>query len=159
MNDATNETKHKCGKCDGRGRLSWTSLANGVCFQCDGAGVMLVTSEETEARRVPRADAIANIAKWLADFAACDIASWHHESGDRNGRGCVVVIARDIAYAPEDVAARGLAAVMKALHRANNAPDSDAASAQHYLAAYVREYTAQFVAGSIKIVRRVRKVA
>lgn len=27
-----------CAKCDGRGRLNWTRVANGVCFVCKGTG-------------------------------------------------------------------------------------------------------------------------
>lgn len=154
----TTPTKCKCSKCDGRGTLSWTNLANGVCFQCDGAGVLLVTIEEIDARRLPRAEAISRIAQFLSDFAACDLASWHHESGDRNGWACILFAAYALAYAPDDVGARGLAAISKALYRANSSA-SDQGSAQAYLEHYVRHYAAELVAGSRKVARNVRKVA
>jgi hypothetical protein len=30
--------KSECWKCNGTGKLTWTSLANGLCFACQGSG-------------------------------------------------------------------------------------------------------------------------
>lgn len=147
----------KCSKCNGAGTLNWTRLANGVCFQCEGAGVLIVSAEELETRRTPRAIAIKRIAGWLADFAACDLGSWHQDSGDRHGRACLVFIASAIAYAPDDVSARALVAVEKALENATDADWTDAAGAIADLHQWVRHYTAELVAGKKTIVRSVRK--
>jgi hypothetical protein len=33
---------YECSKCSGRGRLDWTRVAEGVCFQCKGSGKIVV---------------------------------------------------------------------------------------------------------------------
>ncbi|MFA9204823.1 MAG: hypothetical protein ACEQSH_00045 [Bacteroidia bacterium] len=38
--DARANPDHVCGKCDGTGKVWATWVANGVCFQCAGAGVI-----------------------------------------------------------------------------------------------------------------------
>lgn len=59
-------TEHvACAKCCGRGRLSWTSYADGICFDCGGAGwyereVKEYTPEyqaKLDARRAAKAEA------------------------------------------------------------------------------------------------------
>lgn len=39
---------HTCGKCDGKGTLSWTRVANGVCFWCHGTGRIAADSSLTD---------------------------------------------------------------------------------------------------------------
>ena len=41
-----------CPKCDGAGTLTWTSYANGVCFEC--AGSKKITVEAFSASQVVR---------------------------------------------------------------------------------------------------------
>ncbi len=38
----------ECGKCGGKGRLNWTSYADGICFQCGGAGGTPVIKSEKD---------------------------------------------------------------------------------------------------------------
>ncbi len=40
-----------CGNCHGTGYLTWTSYANGVCFQCGGAGGRPIVKTEEELAR------------------------------------------------------------------------------------------------------------
>ncbi len=46
----------KCAKCNGTGYLTWTSVDNGICYQCKGLGnvtfkVKVVPNEISEARK------------------------------------------------------------------------------------------------------------
>ncbi len=50
-----------CGKCDGKKTLSWTRIANGVCFQCNGTGVLVVDSVEIAKIKLDRKVVIARV--------------------------------------------------------------------------------------------------
>ena len=66
----SNGTKVECGKCDGKGKLSWTANANGLCFACGGTGSLLVDESVVAARRLPRARVISDIATALEQLKA-----------------------------------------------------------------------------------------
>ena len=66
----SNGTKVECGKCEGKGRLSWTTNANGVCFACGGSGSLLVDESQIAVRRLPRARVISDIATALEQLKA-----------------------------------------------------------------------------------------
>ncbi len=141
-------TTTKCGKCDGRGTLSWTRNANGVCFWCNGAGVLLVDSETVAARLVPRAESIAKIAQWLRDAAATDA----YDLGEDWNMSARSRIVWALAHSQEDVAVRGLAAAEKAFARSNN-PELDVKCLR-------RDYATEraiVLSGSRKHVTNVRK--
>lgn len=67
--------KAKCGKCEGRGTLSWTRNANGVCFQCNGAGYFEVDQEQVAAKMMSRTESIARIKRCLDEIAASNDTS------------------------------------------------------------------------------------
>ncbi len=91
----------KCGKCDGKGRLSWTRNASGVCFACDGRGVLLVDETTIAAHKMDRATCIAGIKRALDMYAA-------HGYSDE-----MYTIASYIVRADADVAERALVAYEK----------------------------------------------
>lgn len=93
-------TKAECAKCNGRGVLSWTRVANGVCFQCGGSGRFEVTEEMFTEARVSRAKNIAAIKRELDAYAADDSA--HADA--------FYFLGDLIARADADVAERALAA-------------------------------------------------
>lgn len=66
----SNGTKVECGKCDGKGRLTWTANANGVCFACGGSGSLLADESQIAVRRLPRARVISDIATALEQLKA-----------------------------------------------------------------------------------------
>ncbi len=147
MKNAT--TKTTCGKCDGKGTLSWTRNANGVCFWCNGAGVLLVDSETVAARLETREESIKRISRWLEHAAQQDA----YDLGEDWNMSSRHIIVWALAHAPEDVAVRGLAAAEKAFMRSNN-PTVDINNLRRD---YARE-RAIVLSGSRKHVTNVRKV-
>lgn len=101
-------TTETCGKCDGKKTLSWTRNANGLCFACGGTGVLVVTTAELAAVRMPRAEVITKIAECLkalskaADGDSYDLRCWSEDRGWWFGKL--------LAHADADVEARALAA-------------------------------------------------
>lgn len=91
----------KCGKCDGRGTLSWTRNANGVCFVCGGSGVLLVDEATIAEHKIPRAECIARIKRSLDAYAKDDYSEEMY------------TLAYYIARADADVAERALVAFAK----------------------------------------------
>lgn len=91
-------TQTKCGKCSGKGTLSWTRNANGVCFACGGAGVFLVDEAMVAEHKIPRAECIAKIQRSLTSYA---------ENGYSDE---MYTLAFLIVRADADVAERALAA-------------------------------------------------
>ena len=91
-------TRVRCGKCDGKGILSWTRNAEGVCFACGGAKVLEVTEEAVAEVAMPRADVIAKIKASLDRFASSDSSEEAY------------TLSFLIVRAPADVAERSLAA-------------------------------------------------
>lgn len=147
MNSAT--TKTVCPKCDGRKTLSWTRVAEGVCFTCNGAGVLEVTTEELAAVALPRATVIADIKVRLDRLAAAvdadDYEGWAQVGGWD--------FAKLLGHAEEDVYARALAAFRKLYPYANADVavwnvERDARAERAILASKVRT-----------VVKSVRKVA
>lgn len=93
-----------CAKCHGTGRLNWTALANGVCFDCAGTGVLVVSEELVAAALPARADAIARVAKAIDALKSADDETWTER---------VLLACLPIALAPADVQDRALAAVAR----------------------------------------------
>lgn len=108
-NAATKTVTAKCGKCDGKGRLSWTAIANGVCFACDGAGHLVADESTILAARSPRANVIAVIKSNLDRMAKTaevygDAFTFSDES---------YAIGWALAHADADVHARAVAALVR----------------------------------------------
>lgn len=91
-------TQGKCGKCSGRGRIdAFTGTANGVCFDCGGAGSLSYASRTAGWTRTK---IIARLADW---FTSRDmVCNW--------GDDAATAIADLICRAPADVYERALAA-------------------------------------------------
>jgi hypothetical protein len=142
-------TKVDCSKCSGRGNLSWTRVANGVCFVCGGAGKLEVTSADIEASRPARAVAIERVALRLAQLDKAmgeDCGSCIDE---------VLFLARAIGQSPDDVAVRAFAAAERIYIK----HEGNAEISMNYLRKVVDMEIAIMVAGVRKVVRNVKRVA
>lgn len=56
-----------CGKCDGKGRLNWTRVADGVCFWCKGTGRIQnrdITNDKWYRMQIGNLMYTAEIAMW-----------------------------------------------------------------------------------------------
>lgn len=109
MSSAATTVSVKCGKCDGKGRLSWTNVANGVCFVCDGAGTLVADESTVKAARSPRAHVIAVIHTNINQMAKTAKAY-----------GCAFTFSDEsytlgwaLAHADADVHARAIAALVR----------------------------------------------
>ena len=135
--------KATCGKCNGKGRLTWTNVANGVCFVCEGAGHLLADESTVKAARSPRTHVIAVIKANLdrmiktAETYGCAF-TFPDES---------YAIGWALAHADADVHARALAALVRLgatdVHLSN-------------IARIESDETAKLVAGVRRVVSNVR---
>lgn len=91
-----------CGKCEGKGKLSWTRNADGVCFVCGGHGKLAVTEEAVAEVAMPRATAIAKIKASLDRYVADGYSDEAY------------TLSHLIVRAPADVAERALIAFERA---------------------------------------------
>lgn len=114
----TKSTQVPCIKCDGKGRLSWTRVANGVCFTCEGRGVLVCDETKLVAARMPRAEVIRSIANLLRQMTDC--LKRHGSATQEGHEACLGAV---LAHAEEDVHARALAALGRLLDASDcNAP-------------------------------------
>ncbi len=97
-------TTATCGKCDGKKTLSWTRIANGVCFACGGAGKLVVETSELAAVRMPRALVIARIKSCLDRITASVRDGYSVWADDSLELGYL------LGHADADVYARAIAA-------------------------------------------------
>jgi hypothetical protein len=108
MKTTANKTvKAICGKCNGKGRLDWTTNANGVCFWCDGAGHLLADEVEIAAVRADRAHVIKVIKSALDRMTKSEkeYGSAFTFSDD------TMMVAWGMAHADADVRTRAIAAL------------------------------------------------
>lgn len=96
MTNATTKTTVKCSKCNGRGRLDWTTVDNGRCFQCCGAGTITVNATVAASSRARQ---IVLVKSWL--------------DADPTDEDYVRNLAYAIQHAPRDVAERAILAAAK----------------------------------------------
>jgi len=144
MSNAATTVKATCGKCNGKGRLSWTSIANGVCFVCDGSGHLLADESSVKAARSPRTTVIAVIKSNLDSMARNleiygDAFAFSDES---------YAIGWALAHADSDVRARAVAALIRL--GAGEVQLSNIARIE-------ADETSKLVAGARKVTRNVRK--
>lgn len=107
----------KCSKCDGRGKLTWTSVDNGRCFRCAGAGTIEVNHAAVEANKLGRATTIRMASRALEMLASDDGSEGEY------------VLFTALALADADVIARATARYV-----AIGAGSAERAA--HYVAAY-----------------------
>jgi hypothetical protein len=101
-----------CGKCNGAGTLSWTRVANGVCFWCNGAGTIAVQWEpkrpvDTRTEAEKRANAIA-FCVYVLDEAAKRDGEWVLDDSYTE---------RCLRHMPADVRARFFSAIERSPNR------------------------------------------
>lgn len=140
------KTTTKCGKCDGKGKLSWTNVAGGVCFVCGGDGQLVVDEALVAARRWSRASVISGISALLVDLDINERefgGAWYsadpaYEAG------------KLLAHADADVRAHALAA----FERKGASP-----VVLGFIAKIEALEVANLVAGIRRVTRNVRRVA
>ena len=101
--------KATCGKCNGKGRLSWTRIANGVCFVCGGVGHLLADEGKVKAAKSSRANVIGVIKANLDRMAkTAEVYGCPFTFSDES-----YAIGWALAHADEDVHARAIAALVR----------------------------------------------
>ena len=58
--NTTGRVTIRCSKCDGRGRIDWSSNDDGVCYSCNGAGSRTISAAEN-ARNIDAAARILTV--------------------------------------------------------------------------------------------------
>lgn len=139
-------TKTECGKCDGKGKLSWTSNANGVCFVCGGSGKLVVDEALVAARRWSRASVIGGISALLAELDVNE-----RNLGDAwYGADPAYQAGKLLAHADADVRARAIAAFER---------KGATVVVLGFIAKIEALEVANLVTGTRKVTRNVRRVA
>ena len=66
------EAEFKCEKCNGTGLLSWTKYENGICFDCNGTGIVTDIIKEYTPEHKAKLDAqrAKRMEKRMAEHAA-----------------------------------------------------------------------------------------
>lgn len=140
------KTTTKCGKCDGKGKLSWTNVAGGVCFVCGGAGLLEVDEALVAARRWSRTSVISGVSALLAQLDVNE-----REFGDAwYGADPAYEAGKLLAHADADVRARAIAA----FERKGASP-----VVLGFILKVEALEVANLVAGTRKVTRNVRRVA
>lgn len=92
-NSSTNEllaqTENLCGKCLGTGRLTWTGYANGVCFDCKGAGRLSNASARGRALAMTFAGSEAGVVWQFGAYDASGYRIVDAKPGDDRTNGVI----------------------------------------------------------------------
>ena len=100
----------KCGRCKGTGHVrGFEHYANGVCFDCKGAGTHDVSLATVAANRKPRAQVIREIKRILDSMkvTAEETGNAFERSGDEYSMGWI------LAHADKDVYDRAILALKR----------------------------------------------
>jgi hypothetical protein len=126
-----------CGKCNGKGKLSWTRVANGVCFVCQGSGKLVADESEVLAARWSRSHVI-HVIKCSLDR----MTAYGEVTSDELDQ-----IGTSLAHADADVHARAMAALARLGAREHDL---------YLLARAERDERATLIAGVRRVVTNVR---